>query len=294
MTDHDRSANDDHDGRDPGPTAGSDDDVRDLLGAHALDALDSADAARVERLLSSDAGARLEADRLSGAADLLAELAASGPPAPAGLWDSIAAQLDDPAAGPSSSSTDRGDAPLDGLVAPVTPTAAPPTADAPVSLADRREQRAARRAPRGVWLLSAAAVVVLLIVGAVAINATRDATTVDTITALQDAADAAAGQPGSRTGELTSEDGTVTVNVVVDNTGHAFVMSQSLPALDAGLTYQLWGVDGGTPVSLGLLADPTLSVVGVDGDIQRMAITTEPAGGSADPTTTPLASGLLT
>ncbi len=86
----------------------------------------------------------------------------------------------------------------------------------------------------------------------------------------------------------------MSVEVVVDPDGHAFVLSGDLPALADGTTYQLWGVDGGTPVSLGLLgSDPKVSVVGVDSQVTTLAITAEPAGGSAGPTSTPVMSGTL-
>ena len=111
---------------------------------------------------------------------------------------------------------------------------------------------------------------------------------------MEELAAQAAAQPGARTGELTDPDATMAVKVVVDPAGHAFVMSDALPALASGETYQLWAVDGGTPVSLGLLgSDPIMSVVGVDGRVTTLAITREPAGGSADPTTAPMASGTL-
>jgi anti-sigma-K factor RskA len=156
------------------------------------------------------------------------------------------------------------------------------------------EPRAGLRRPRAPWILSAAAVVILFVVGAVVVTTRHDDGVTDSAAAMQKMAAEAASMPGSRTGALTDAENTMAVQVIVDPDGHAFVMSGVLPALDSAHTYQLWSVDGGTPVSLGLLgSDPTMSVVGVDSQVHTLAITMEPMGGSAGPTTTPMASGTL-
>jgi len=76
------------------------------------------------------------------------------------------------------------------------------------------------------------------------------------------------------------------------------VAAQNLPALQPGRTYQLWGIPtGGAPVSLGTFdpdaAGSALLTLGSvpSGDFEISAITDEPAGGSAGPTTTPFLAG---
>lgn len=283
MTDHDR-----HDdlGAD-GPGGGSSDDVESLLVAYALDALDDVERRRVERLLSADLDLKAEADRLTTATDHLAEAAAAtGPAAPAGLWDSIASRLD------VTSASSDGASPAAVVAGPLDagygrPAPAQPAGNV-VSLADRTPRR------RAGWLVGAAAAAVLLVVGSVAVGSRLSQDDTDPIVAMQKAAEEAAGQPGSRTGELVDTDATMGVPVVVDTDGHAYLMTEQLPTLAPGQTYQLWSVDGGTPVSLGLVGtDSPMTVVGVDRQVMRLALTLEPAGGSAAPTSIPMASGEL-
>lgn len=76
------------------------------------------------------------------------------------------------------------------------------------------------------------------------------------------------------------------------------VAAQNLPALQPGRTYQLWGIPaGGAPVSLGTFdPDATGSALLTLGsvpsaDFEISAITDEPVGGSAGPTTTPFLAG---
>ena len=68
------------------------------------------------------------------------------------------------------------------------------------------------------------------------------------------------------------------------------VMEVDLPPLPAGRVYQAWRIDGGTPVSLGLVQTNTGSVAMV-GDLEgatAVALSVEPAGGSPAPTTNPI------
>jgi anti-sigma-K factor RskA len=73
----------------------------------------------------------------------------------------------------------------------------------------------------------------------------------------------------------------------------ALVVSGALTSLDSTKTYQIWAVGGAQPASIGMMnAGPggTISAV-VPFDASRtgtLAITIEPAGGSAQPTTAPI------
>jgi anti-sigma-K factor RskA len=71
----------------------------------------------------------------------------------------------------------------------------------------------------------------------------------------------------------------------------AVLRMEGLPQLDAGRVYQAWSVrEGAPPVSLGVLSDD--HVIAMEADMagaSAFAITEEPAGGSAQPTTDPIA-----
>ncbi|NGN69844.1 anti-sigma factor [Streptomyces sp. A7024] len=114
----------------------------------------------------------------------------------------------------------------------------------------------------------------------------------------QQAADLAAvlAAPDARsaTGKLgDGATGTVVVSRARDRA--AFVASQ-LPELPDGKVYQLWFDDGGSMRSAGLLEGPGAgSATLMDGPVGKasgMGVTVEPAGGSRQPTSTPL--GLVT
>jgi len=271
------------------------DDPRDLLGAWALDAVDDTERREVERLLEADPDARAEADRLVAAAGHLGDAATQDERAPAGLLDSIMGQLDGPRTGrngapPTPTLPTSPTAPGAGPGAVPPATADPASTVAGLTELERRRARRSRgsRAP---WLLSAAAVVVLVVVGAVVV-AVRDGGSSDPT--LEEVAAEAAGQPGSRSADLVTEDRIVAAQVVVDTEGHGYVTVHDMPATDDAHTYQLWSVDGGTPISLGLFdGSSPIAVVGVDAGVTQLAVTLEPAGGSADPTTAPMASGEL-
>ena len=76
--------------------------------------------------------------------------------------------------------------------------------------------------------------------------------------------------------------------------------SDSAAALDSAQTYQLWLIDEGQPRSAGVFnPDATgwawlaFSVEEALTDYQALGISVEPAGGSEQPTTTPLALGAI-
>jgi anti-sigma-K factor RskA len=89
---------------------------------------------------------------------------------------------------------------------------------------------------------------------------------------------------GRTLGVLTDRDGTEVARVTEGPDGAA-VELVGAAALPRGRTYQLWRIDGGRPVSLGLLGDGTDDEVPVTlpAGTRRVAISNEPAGGSAFP-----------
>jgi anti-sigma-K factor RskA len=92
-------------------------------------------------------------------------------------------------------------------------------------------------------------------------------------------------------GELTGDaHGTV---VVSQSRNRAVFLASGMERPPSGKVYQLWFNDDGTMRSAGLM-DPTASddAVLLDGPVDRasgMGITVEPAGGSAEPTSSPVA-----
>ena len=264
--------------RQPGTNA--DGPIDELLGAYALDAVDDDERRRVEQYLAASPAGQLEVDRMTSAIDQVVEAqsdtsadpSAEAPELPTDLWDRIADQLP----------------PRLERVPKPEPQPAPGAVD---ELAVRRAHRNSRTA-RIVLSVAAAIVVVALGVGLVRRTTMSSGTTV--AQQLEQQADRVAGQPGSHTATLTGPDGAVSVRVVIDDHGRGYVVPTGLPALGSDRTYQLWSVDGGPPISLGLLgSDPTIAVVGTGGSPGQLAITIEPASGSTAPTSNPVAVGTL-
>ncbi|WP_199424318.1 anti-sigma factor [Actinotalea solisilvae] len=242
------------------PDDGSrDDGVRDLLGAYALDAVDDLERRAVERLVARDTDAAAELAQLRAT---VAELAATdAAPPPAGLRAAVLAQV-------AATVQDRPTA-IDAVTAP-------------------RPRRTSSGRPSGRWLVAAAAaaVVALAVPSSVAWQQHQRA-----VVAEQRSADLA---------ELLAAPGTEVLRGDVDGGGTAVavlaadgavLVADGLPALDADQTYQLWAMRDGVPVPAGLF-EPTSGSAQVAAEDYRpgdgLAVSVEPAGGSAQPTTTPV------
>ena len=262
------------------------DDLDGLLGAYVLDALDDDERARVDAYLASSPAARAEVDRLADAFDIAVdeEVAAEAPPA--ALWDRISTSLPPRPERRVEESTED--------VAPVAPIA-PAAGTASDELAARRDAKQRRSGSNLTRIiLSVAAAVIVLVVGFAVVRQSGSSKTTSLASQIQKDAETAATAPGSKSTTLTGETG-ASVRVVVDSSGRGYLLPENLPALDEGSTYQLWSVDGGTPVSLGLLgSDPGVTLVAASTDVNSMAITAEPAGGSPAPTSDIIALGKFT
>ena len=245
-----------------------DPDHADLLGAYLLDAVDDVERRRFERELIADPELASEVARLRGVVDALAESAADEV-APAGQWARLESAI-------SSSGS-------------VLQTTEP-------SARHRRSMRAGWSRP----LLAAAAVAVVFAIGAGLLAQSRNSGTgsgefaADPVASMTALAQQLATEPGSRTAVLTDPDQSMTVDVIVDESGHGFLMTAALPSLVAGETYQLWSAHGDTMVSLGMLgSDPKMAVVSIDAGVTDLALTREPVGGSVAPSGAPMATGHL-
>ena len=78
--------------------------------------------------------------------------------------------------------------------------------------------------------------------------------------------------------------------------GRGYLVSSSMPQLSTGQTYQLWGIVGHEPISLGLLgAAPQQAAFTMAGATRpsSLSITAEPSGGSVSPTSPVLATGTV-
>ena len=184
-------------------------------------------------------------------------LAFGGADAPEGLWDKIVMSLDDP----------EGEAPVPGPeLAKVLP-------------ARRRDRRR-----RWIGALAAAAALIAVVALSVAL-VTKD----DSGTSLASAYATAKADPANQVVMLKTGD-TTRATAVLEPSGRAFLEPTSLPALTSDRTYQLWGVVDGesAPVSLGVLGpSPELTLFGVGGPLQALAITEEKAGGVVQTQQTP-------
>ncbi|MET8829058.1 anti-sigma factor [Streptomyces sp. NPDC004610] len=103
-----------------------------------------------------------------------------------------------------------------------------------------------------------------------------------------------AGRLGDGVDSADGGDGGATGSVVVSRSrDRAVFVAAGLPRPPAGKTYQLWFDDGGVMRDAGLLdagrADRAVLMGGAVGRASGMGITVEPEGGSARPTSAPLA-----
>ncbi len=240
------------------------DEIEELIGAYALDAVDADERAAVEAHLVDCARCRAE---LAEHLETAAYLSYGGAPAPEALWDRIAAALEEPAPA---------------MRLQVVHDAAPP----PVAPARR-----SRRRPMAV--LAAAAAVVVVVMSAVVLHQRNQ---IDHLNAnlsaspLARSAQQAAADPASQHLSLTSPTHEpITATAVISPSGTGYLTANALPTLAADRTYQLWGETGGKVISLGLLGrSPTLVAFSAHGSFRGLAVTDEVAGGVATSSRTPV------
>ena len=238
--------------------------IQELLGAYALDAVDPDEAAVIEDHLRDCPRCRAEVAQHRETAALLANAHAE---APAALWDRVAASLEET---PPPIDLER--------VVPLQPRA-----------------RAGRPRLGLPAVAVAAAVVIALAVGLVAQDRRLDrvqATMEERGRAS--VALAAFDHPDARDIVLRSGDGRVQLRAVVLPDGTGYLLADALPGLESGRTYQLWVVVGTEAVSAGVLgADPDVVAFHVDEPTVTLALTEERRGGAPRPSAPPLASGAL-
>ncbi len=212
--------------------------IRELLGAYALDAVDPDEVSTVEAHLATCPRCRDEVREHREVASLLAY---AGTTAPEGMWDRLAATLED----------------------------APPAASAPALGFDRPlgDLAGGRRRRRGARIVAAVASVALIAgiaasglevraalrrqddrIGSVAQAMTER----DARARLLREASAAALAGGARQVHLLTPDRTPMADAVVAADGTGYLLDIGAPGLPPGRTYQLWAVTGGQKLSLGM------------------------------------------
>jgi len=254
----------------------SHDELRDLLGAYALDAVEADEAEAVRAHLAGCPRCAAEVAEHLEVAGLIAN---AGVDAPEEIWTRIAASLGDGA-----------DAAAEAGVPPLAPL----RHERPGPRPGARRRRALGRTSLGAV---AAAVVALVVVLAVQVHHLDGRVGQMAAAAqhqgLDQAVQAALLDPGARRVTLTGTGGTGRAAVLVllpDGSG--FALNTALPPIGSGRTYQLWGFVRGVPVSLALLGNHPAQVpftVSPGVTVTGFAVTDEAAGGAVRPTGTPLA-----
>jgi len=255
------------------------DDPRDLLGAYALDAVDDVERRAVERLVADDDEAADELRSLQAVAARLGESVRAEPPAAlrASVLAAIAAEASDGSRAPRhAAATDQPPA--------ASSTEARPTPDeqaphpAPVSHRPRGAQRW--------WSLAAAVVVGAAVPSAIAVQQHQRA---EHATTQQQALADVLRDPSAVLAHGEVQGGGTATAVLTDD--DALFSATGLPSLSDGKVYQLWVVSKDAAASAGVLSADGGSVRQLAGDFasgDALAMTVEPAGGSEQPTTTPL------
>jgi anti-sigma factor RsiW len=255
--------------------------IEELLGAYALDALEADERETLEGHLAECPRCRAEVAAHFETAALLGN---AGGTAPAGLWDRIGSVI--------------------ALERPAEANPAAPVLDIGEirAAADRagreRAGRPTRRPLAGRVVLSlaaCAAAVAILLLGLDAQSLHRQLNSVTAsirATGLRAAVASASAGP-HRTIHLESA-GRDAATLIVTPTDEAYWVTSSLRRLGASKTYQIWGLDGGKVVSLALVGpDPrALTAFRLSSSTTRIMVTAEPAGGTSGPTTPVLASAV--
>jgi len=233
-----------------------------LSGAYAVDALDDDERAVFENHLAACAACRAEVASFHETAALVAEATADAPPA--SLRAGVLAGIRE--------------------VRPLPPEA--PRAEAPVTSAASQDGDATvvpfrrRLLPA---LLASAAAVVLLAAGLLVWQPWQSTTTsvADQVRHAPDAVSSTQQLPGG--GEMTL--------VRSASLQRAVLVAHDVPSPGAGKTYQLWLAQAGGMVSAGLVSDTsdTTVLTGDAATATAAAVSVEPATGSAQPTTDPVA-----
>ncbi len=233
-----------------------------LLGAYALDALDTGECEAVEAHLASCLACTTEVARHREVAGLLTPGYAVPPP---GVWERISAALEE--------------VPPPLTLAPVrAEPPAPPSNVVPLRPRSRRI---------GTGIAAMVAVAAVAMIGFLGVRVSNDGRRIDELAGAQAPADqlqrsarAAVAAPDARLVELSSTDGARTAEAVLLRDGTGYLVKHNLPTLASDQTYQLWALVGTSKISVGVLgSQPDVVAFKYSGDAWALAITQEKAGG---------------
>jgi len=234
--------------------------MEELLGAYALDALDSYERQALDDHLASCPRCRAELAAHLEVTALLANTSGDSPAAaPDHLWDRIAASLQDEPP----------------VLAPVLPAGS--------------RRRLALIVPLG-----AVAAALILVVGLLAAKVSNLDQKVNGL-GRQASVTNVISNPEHRTVLLTSvRRPTWQATVVLLPDGEGYLINPSMPTIGSAKTFQLWALSRGKVVSLGVLGSHLTSVpIRVEPTMTVLMINTEPLGGTPSPTTPVLVQGNL-
>jgi anti-sigma factor RsiW len=256
--------------------------ANELLASYALDAVDEDEQLQVEEHLAECPRCRNELDAFR---DVAAALGNSVEPLPEGLWNTIASRL------PQRS--DEAPPPMPRLLADEKAAdGAPDSAAAPA-----RHRRFVRGPMAIVGAVAVAAAAVAAVLGIGLVQADRQASNDNEALARTPPSSviAALETSGHQVVNLESSDHTRLAQFVIAH-GRGYLVSSKLPALSSDETYQLWGLIGNQPISLGLLGkspqQASFTVV-TAASPTRLMITAEPASGAVVPSGAVVASGTI-
>jgi anti-sigma factor RsiW len=224
--------------------------LAELLGAFALDAVDADEATLIEAHLVDCPRCR---DEVARHREVAAALAFVGADAPEGLWARIADNLD---TGPSEPELAR--------LYPLR----------------SRKGGVAR------WAAAALAAAAAVVIVGLGVEVNHQRTQLGQIqsalprVSLDRAVQAALVDPATAKIRLQSDDQRTFMTAVLSRDGTGYLVTNNLPALTPDKTYQLWGVIGGSKISLGVLGThPELIAFHASAPFQALAVTAEQSGG---------------
>ncbi|HKY74878.1 MAG TPA: anti-sigma factor [Acidimicrobiia bacterium] len=219
--------------------------IEELLGVYAVDGLDDDERTAVEQHLVNCPRCAAEAAWHRNVAATLT----GGGPAPPGVWDRIAAALEEPP-------PPLGLAPLTARQSPAVKVLAPLVA------------------------MAAAAVAVLGVGLQAQVRRLDRMETTMAEDGLRRSAVAGLSEPSARTLTLGSADRPAAVQAAVLRDGRGYLLADQLPPLPAERTYQLWILSDNERISAGLLGPrPTVAVFHAGQGFDGLAITEEAATG---------------
>ena len=229
----------------------SHDEIRELLGAFALDATSEEERVDIEEHLATCPRCRAE---VADHRETASMLAAVGAPAPEGVWEGIAGALDGPI---------------------------------PINRPTRR--RSAATWMKGVASAAAAAMFIWLAADVVDQRQQLEQVAGSVEEAnLGGAAAAALVHPEARRVGLASSEGSLRAEAVILPDGTGYVVTDNLEPLSPSRTYQLWALGEEQPISAGVLgSDPGVVAFTASPQLTGLAITEEEAGGAVTPSLPP-------